>query len=202
MVDWIRSVIASVGYPGIALLMVVENVFPPIPSELIMPFAGFVTTDGTLSFAGVVIAGTAGSVLGALPLYYAGYAVGAERLKRWADRHGHWIMLSGEDLGRSQDWFRRHGPAAVFFCRLVPGIRSFISIPAGMSGMRMPLFLALSALGTGLWTGALAYLGVLLGQHYEQVSTYLGPVSYVAFGGVFLWYVVYVVRRRREQLRA
>lgn len=195
MVDWIKNVIQSVGYPGIGLLMVVENVFPPIPSELIMPFAGFVATDGTLSLAGVVIAGTVGSVLGALPLYYVGYRVGEQRLRRWVDRHGHWIMLSVEELERSQDWFHRHGAAAVFFCRLVPGIRSLISVPAGMSGMSMVLFLLLSALGTGIWSGVLACLGYVLGQNYDRVSTYLGPVTYVVLGGMLLWYVVHVVRR-------
>lgn len=194
MVDWIKGVIQSIGYPGIALLMVVENVFPPIPSEVIMPFAGFVTTDGSLSLLGVILAGTTGSVVGALPLYYVGYRVGEERIKRWADRHGHWLMLTGEDIERAQRWFHEHGAAAVFFCRLVPGIRSLISIPAGMSGMNVGLFLLLSALGSGIWAGILAYLGQLLGQNYDQVSTYLGPATYVVFGALVTWYVVYLVR--------
>lgn len=202
MIDWIRGVILAIGYPGIALLMVLENVFPPIPSELIMPFAGFVTTDGPLSLVGVTVAGTVGSVLGALPLYYIGYAVGEERLKRWADRHGHWILLTGADVERSRVWFQRHGAAAVFLGRLVPGIRSLISVPAGVSRMNLPLFLLLSAVGTGIWAGVLAYLGYVLGQNYDRVDSYLGPVTYVVLGALLAWYVVRVVRCWREKRAA
>jgi membrane protein DedA with SNARE-associated domain len=147
----------------------------------------------------VVIAGTAGSVLGALPLYYVGWKVGAERLKRWADRHGCWLMLSSEDIERAQEWFHRHGAAAVFLCRLVPGIRSLISVPAGIERMNLTVFLILSVLGTGIWAGLLAYLGRILGRNYEKVSTYLSPARYVVLGGLLVWYIVHVVRHRRAR---
>ena len=201
MLDWIKTTIESAGYPGIVLLMVAENVLPPIPSELIMPFAGYLAADGKLTYVGVVVAGAVGSVLGALPLYYLGRAVGADRLQRWADRHGHWLMLSGDDIQRAHKWFGRYGSAAVLLGRLVPGIRSLVSIPAGIEGMSLPLFLFLTALGTGIWAGFLAYMGWMLGEQFDTVGTYVGPVSYLVLGGLLAWYLIYVFRRRRERDR-
>jgi membrane protein DedA with SNARE-associated domain len=141
MPEWIKGTIESLGYFGIILLMIIENVFPPIPSEIIMPLAGFLSTQGEFSFLGVAIAGTIGSVLGALLLYYAGRKVGADRLKRWADSYGRWLMLSSEDIGRAQAWFHRRGAVAVFVCRLVPGLRSMISIPAGIERMNLSRYI-------------------------------------------------------------
>lgn len=165
MLEWIRSTMETLGYPGIVLLMFLENVFPPIPSELVMPLAGFTSSEGGLSLWGVVAAGTAGSVLGALPLYYLGRAFGEERLAAWADRHGKWLALSGQDVRNADAWFDRHGSKVVLFARLVPGVRSLISIPAGMSNMNMVTFLLYTTLGTGLWAGLLAYVGQLLGNN-------------------------------------
>jgi membrane protein DedA with SNARE-associated domain len=199
MLDWVKDTVESIGYPGIVLLMIIENVFPPIPSEIIMPFAGFMTAQGKLSFVGVVIAGTGGSVLGALPLYYIGRKVGAERLKRWADGHGRWLMLSSKDIERAGSWFHRHKAAAVFLCRLVPGMRSLISVPAGIERMNLTVFLSLSVLGTGIWAGLLAYLGRILGQNYEKVSTYLGPASYVVLGCLAVWYAVHAVKHWHDR---
>jgi membrane protein DedA with SNARE-associated domain len=199
MLEWITETMNSLGYVGIVLLMFLENVFPPIPSEIIMPLAGFTATQGRLSFVGVVIAGMLGSVLGALPLYYLGARVGEERLVGWADRHGRWLTVSGQDITRAVAWFNRHGGKAVFFARLVPGVRSLISIPAGIGRMKLPLFLLYSAMGTRLWAAFLAYLGHLLGENYEQVDAYLGPVSYVVLGALAVAFVVWVVQRRRTR---
>jgi membrane protein DedA with SNARE-associated domain len=188
----------SLGYLGIVGLMFLENVFPPIPSELIMPLAGFTATQGRLSFWGVVLAGVVGSVLGQLPLYYLGKTVGEERLKAWADKHGKWLTVSGKDIEKAKGWFDKHGGGAVFFCRLIPGVRSLISIPAGFDNMNLFLFLLYSALGTALWTGILAYLGRLLGNNYQLVDKYLGPATYVILGAIavaiFFW-----VRKRKKQ---
>jgi membrane protein DedA with SNARE-associated domain len=150
MADWIMSVISSAGYAGIALLMCLENVFPPIPSELIMPLAGYMSAQDKLSFAGIVIAGMAGSVSGALPLYYLGSKLGEERVKAFADHYGRWLTVSRQDLDRAKRWFDRHGGAAVFLCRLVPGVRSLISIPAGITRMSLAVFLTYTAVGTAL----------------------------------------------------
>lgn len=198
MGDWVTSTVESAGYWGIVLLMFVENVFPPIPSELIMPLAGFQAARGDLSLWGVIVAGTAGSVLGALPLYYLGRAVGEERLKRWACRHGHWVAVSAEDLDRVKQWFDRRGNAAVFLCRLVPGIRSLVSIPAGVHRMALVPFLLYTALGTAIWAGALAYVGSLLGQNYRRVEQWMGPVTYVVLGGIVIAFVVRAIRLKRK----
>lgn len=196
MLDWIKTVIQSIGYPGIAFLMIVENIFPPIPSEIIMPFAGFVTEQGELNFYGVVAAGTFGSVLGTLPFYYLGHKIGEDRLKRWADKHGKWLMLSSSDIERAQDWFDRHDAAAVFFCRLIPGIRTLISVPAGIKKMNLGYFLILSVSGTLIWVGLLTYLGSILGQNYDKVSEYLDPVSYAVFGFIILSYIIHIIRHK------
>ena len=199
MLEWIQNTMTSLGYPGVALLMFLENVFPPIPSELIMPLAGFTAGRGDLSFVGVVLAGALGSLLGQLPLYYLGRWVGEDKLVAWADRYGKWLTVSGNDIKKADDWFDKHGHKTVFFARLVPGLRSLISIPAGLSEMQLPTFLIYSALGTGLWALLLAALGGLLGENYEAVDTYLGPVAFVVLGGLAVWALVWVVRRRRAQ---
>lgn len=198
MTDWIKTVIGDLGYAAIVGLMFIENVFPPIPSELIMPFAGFMAAKGVYMFAGVVMAGVLGSVLGALPLYYLGDCMGEQRLKAWARRYGRWVAVSEGDVDKANSWFDKHGGKAVFFCRLVPGVRSLISIPAGSTGMNMTAFLTYTTLGTGLWTLLLASLGWLLGRQYERVSTYLGPVSYVVLGALAVAGITWVVKRRRE----
>jgi membrane protein DedA with SNARE-associated domain len=198
MKDWIVNLIDSTGYFGLALLMFLENIFPPIPSELIMPLGGFGASQGKLSLPLVILAGTIGSVLGQLPLYYLGHYLGKKRLMRLADKHGKWLTVSGNDIDKSMDWFSRHGGKAVLLCRLVPGVRSFISIPAGICGMSLPKFLLYSFIGMGVWAGILAYAGHLLGQNYERVEKYVGPVSYVVFGVLIVALIVWVVHRKRH----
>lgn len=199
MTEWIKGFMESLGYLGIGLLMFLENVFPPIPSELIMPMAGFTAAQGELSFAGAVAAGIAGSVLGQLPLYYLGRLAGEERLKRWADKYGKWLTVSHEEIDKAKGWFERHGGKAVLICRLIPGIRSLISIPAGMARMNLAIFLLYSTIGMGLWALALAYLGLALGQNYELVDRYLGPVTYVVLGVLLLGGAGWVWKRRHGQ---
>ena len=194
MAKWAMGVISSAGYMGIALLMFVENVFPPIPSEVIMPLAGYMATQGRLSFVGVVVAGAVGTVLGALPLYYLGQKIGEERLKEFADAHGRWLTLSRRDIERAKRWFNRHGAVTVFFCRLVPGVRSLISIPAGIGKMNLGLFLAYTAAGAAVWTALLAYLGYFLGRSFRKVGEYLDPASCVVVGAVVLIYAVRMIR--------
>ncbi len=198
MVDWIQNLMDSLGYPGIVLLMVLENVFPPIPSELILPSAGFAASRGNLSFLGVVLAGTLGSVVGTLPLYFIGRVFSEDRLVAWADRHGKWLALSGDDIRKADDWFDRHGPKAVLFGRLVPGIRSLLSLPAGMSGMPLPTFLLYSAIGSALWASVLTGAGSLLGDHYDKVGEYIGPASTVIVVGLVVAAAVWLVGRRRR----
>ena len=196
MVDWIQNLIERLGYLGLAFLMFIENVFPPIPSELIMPLAGFTASRGELSFLGVVLAGTLGATLGALPLYYLGRLIGEERLIAWADRYGKWIGLDGADIRKADTWFDNHGNWVVLFARLVPGVRSLISIPAGVSGMALLPFLLYTVVGAGLWCAALAYAGHLLGENYEAVERYIGPASWVVLGAVVLFFIWRVIQKR------
>lgn len=196
MIEWVKTIIQSIGYPGIALLMIIENIFPPIPSEIIMPFAGFVTEQGELNFFGVIAAGTTGSVLGTIPFYYIGRKIGKERLKQWADKHGRWLMLSSHDIERANNWFERHDAAAVFFCRLVPGIRTLISVPAGIERMNFGYFIFLSTIGTTLWVSLLTYLGRILGRNYDKVQTYLDPIGYAVFGFLIIFYIVHLIRHK------
>lgn len=198
MVEWVKQFMQSLGYLGIALLMFLENVFPPIPSELIMPLAGFTAAQGELSFLGAVAAGTAGSVLGQLPLYYLGRLAGEERLKRWADKYGKWFTVSHKEIDKAQGWFDEHGGKAVLICRLVPGIRSLISIPAGMARMNLVAFLLYSTLGMGVWALILAYAGRVLGQNYELVGRYLGPATYVVVGALLLGSAFWIAKRRSD----
>jgi membrane protein DedA with SNARE-associated domain len=193
MFDWITEVVQQTGYLGIFLLMVGENLFPPIPSELIMPLAGFIAAQGELSFTLVILAGTLGSVVGALPWYYAGKWVGNQRMKRWAARHGRWFTLAPEETYRAQAWFERHGGMAVMLCRLVPAIRTLISVPAGVAAMPLARFLAYTAVGTAAWTGLLAGAGFMLEDQYSAVAEYVNPVSNVIIGLIVCYYIYRVV---------
>lgn len=201
MAEWVQNLMDSMGYLGILLLMILENIFPPIPSELILPSAGFAASRGDLNVALVVAVGTLGSVLGTLPLYYIGRAFGEERLVKWADEHGKWLTLSGKDIRKVDDWFDRHGTKAVLFGRMVPGIRSLLSLPAGMSEMPMPTFLLYSAIGSGLWATLLTGAGYLLGENYDRVEQYIGPIGQVVLVVAVVAAVVWFVRRRQEQKR-
>jgi membrane protein DedA with SNARE-associated domain len=199
MDGWIQGTMQEMGYPGVVLFMFLENVFPPIPSEVVMPLAGYIASQGRLALWGVIAAGMVGSVLGAIPLFYLGRWMGTERLRRWSARHGHWLLLSPRDLDRAERWFDRHARTTVFLGRLVPGVRSLVSIPAGMSEMALGPFLLLTAAGTALWSALLATAGHFLGERYESVSRWIGPVTYVVLGGLLLWYLVYAWRRHREK---
>lgn len=140
MTRWIISIIESGGYIGIAFLLFIEDVFPPIPSEFILPLCGYLAAQGKFGLFGVVAAGTLGSILGAIPLYYLGYRLGEERLQKFAARYGKWLTVGPRDIERADRWFNKHGMWAIFFCRLIPGFRSIISIPAGVNRMNLLSF--------------------------------------------------------------
>ena len=159
-------------------MMFLENVFPPIPSELIMPAAGFAAAIGELSLISVIIAGTIGSVLGALPLYYLGSRLDETRLNRLTERYGKYLLITPKDIISAQAWFDRHGKTVVFFGRMIPAIRSLISIPAGMARMSLLPFLMLTAMGSMIWSALLAYAGFVLGANYEKVGIYIESVSH------------------------
>jgi membrane protein DedA with SNARE-associated domain len=197
--DWIVSLIDKAGYFGIALLMLLENVFPPIPSEVIMPLAGFSAAKGTLSFAGVVISGTVGSLAGAYFWFLIGRWIGPKRLKQFAGRHGRWLTLHPDEVERARAFFARYQIVALFLGRLIPAIRSLISVPAGVNCIPTSTFLLWSSLGTALWTLLLASAGYLLQSQYERVSEWLNPVSNVVVAGLAVWYLYRVIRFRAPE---
>jgi membrane protein DedA with SNARE-associated domain len=198
MIKWVIEVISSFGYAGIVFLLFLENVFPPIPSELIIPLAGFLVSTGQLSFFGVVAAGTFGSLLGALPFYFLGKTIREERLREWTEKYGRWLTISVEDIESAKEWFDKYGAWTVFFCRFVPGVRSVISIPAGIERMNLFTFLAASALGMALWTTILISAGYLLKSNFEKVEDFMEPVSYFIIGAILALYLYRVFKQRKS----
>ncbi|MBF2007332.1 MAG: DedA family protein [Chlorogloeopsis fritschii C42_A2020_084] len=203
MTDWIKTTIESLGYVGIALLMFLENLFPPIPSELIMPLAGYTANlpGAKLNIYGVFFAGLMGSVLGALIWYYPGKFLSERRLQALADKYGSWLGISNKDIIQAKHWFNKQGKKAVLIGRLVPGVRTLISIPAGISNMHLPSFLFYTTVGSGCWVGLLTYTGYVLGSQYELVDKYLAPVSKFVLGGLILAFAFWILKRKRKSRR-
>ncbi len=199
MLHWIFHLVNSLNYWGVATLMAVENVVLPIPSELIMPLAGFETARGRLSFVGVIIAGTVGSVLGGLPLYYAGYALGQDRLKKWVERYGKWVLLRGRDLERATARFSRNTFLAVTVGQLLPGVRGLISLPAGVARMNVALFLLANFIGTLVWCAVLVVAGRLLGAHFTRIHKFLGPTGWLILGLLVVALAFWLIRRRKKR---
>lgn len=196
LAEWIPKIMNQLGYGGIALLMFLENLFPPIPSELIMPFAGFTVAQGKMELIPAIFAGVLGTILGAFPWYYLGRIVREERLEYLADRYGKWMGLSSQDIRKANRWFSRHGGKAVFVCRLVPGVRTLISLPAGINAMPLLPFTIYSTIGTTLWVGLLAIAGYQLGDNYEIVEQYLDPVSKIVLVSLGIFLILWLVRKR------
>lgn len=202
MADFLSRTLESLDYGGVALLMVLENLFPPIPSEVVMPSAGAVARSGDASLAGMILAGTLGAIVGTLPWYGVGRWIGTERLTSWIDRHGHWLGVNADEIARVDAWFDRYGVWAVIVGRLVPGIRTLISVPAGLAEMPLGRYLLSTAIGTALWTTLLASLGYWLQGQNETLARILKFVGMGVIGLLTVMYVARIVRRRREKSRA
>jgi membrane protein DedA with SNARE-associated domain len=190
MLEALSHLIESGGYAGILLLTFIETIFPPIPSEVFMPMAGYVAAHGTLSLPGVIAAGTAGSLAGALAWYALGRAIGLDRARELAARHGRWITLHPRDIDRGASWFDRHGANTVLFGRMVPAIRSIISVPAGIAHMPLGRFMLFSGLGSLAWTTLLMTAGYQLGSDFRQIAIWAAPFSnlvIVALVAIWLW---------------
>jgi membrane protein DedA with SNARE-associated domain len=199
MVEWITNTMQSLGYLGVGLLMFLENLFPPIPSELIMPLAGFTVAKEEMAFIPVVLAGIFGTVLGAFPWYYLGRIFSEEKIEHFADKYGKFISVSSQDIQKANNWFTRHGTKAVFFGRLVPGVRTLISLPAGMNNMSLPAFVIYSTLGTTLWVLLLTTAGYALGDQYELVEKYIGPISKIALLSIIMLFIIWLVRKQMNR---
>ncbi|MEV0727418.1 DedA family protein [Polymorphospora sp. NPDC050346] len=199
LTGWVAGVIESMGEVGVGLLVALENLIPPIPSEIVLAMAGYLAGEGRVDVVLVTIAATAGSVLGALLLYWLGAAVGEDRLKRWLDRVP---LVDLEDLEKADRWFERHGRWAVLFGRMVPVVRSLVSIPAGADRMPLVQFTALTTLGSGIWNSIFIGLGFALGSRWHEVDRYYNYFDYGIIGlfvVLIAWWVVKKVRKRRAK---
>lgn len=193
MSGWITETITNSGYIGIFLLMLLESIFPPIPSELIIPFAGFSAAEGHLNLPGVIVAATVGSLVGAAPWYIVARLFGLERVRWLADRYGRWFTLNATEVDVASAWFVRWGKPVILFGRLFPIVRTLISIPAGLAKMPVTAFVAFSGFGMLIWNTVLVMSGYLLHQHYELVESWLDPVTYLVLAAVIALYLFRLV---------
>ena len=199
MQEWILSVLNNFGYFGIALLIAIENIFPPIPSEVILTFGGFMTTKSEMNVWLVVLSATVGSLIGAIALYYLGSLVTPQRLGALIDKWGGILRVKKQDFKRAEGWFIRKGNATIFFCRFIPIIRSLISIPAGMSRMPFGKFLIYTALGTSIWNLVLVNIGAFLGENWETILDYMKTYTYATiavFAILGIGFIVWFFRKR------
>lgn len=191
---WAADVMSSLAGPGVAVIVALENLFPPIPSEVVLPLAGFLAGQGRLNVVAVITWATVGSVFGALILYGLGAVIGRDRLRRVADRLP---LVAVSDIDRADQWFARHGGQAVFVGRMVPIVRSFISIPAGVDRMPLPKFIAYTTAGSGLWNTLFVLLGYTLGSQWQQVGRYSSYLNNAMIALIVLAAITVVVRRIR-----
>ncbi len=189
MDDWIIRLVDSAGYWGVGLLMFLETVFPPVPSEVIMTVAGVSAARGNMTFGGVVASGTVGAMLGNYLWFWLAIKFGSDRLHRFADRYGRWLTLSWQEIERGQLLFKKHGSIIVLVARMLPTLRSLISIPAGVFGMSHRRFLVFSTIGTAGWSAALAGAGYALGSQFDEIEKILGPLSTIIVGLIVVGYV-------------
>ena len=202
MSGWATDVMNALGYRGLAFLVALENVFPPIPSEIILPLAGFNSSAGSMNIFLAILFATIGSLVGALILYYVGYVFGEERVRYVVNRWGKWLGFKESDIDKADEWFDRHGGLAVMLCRVVPIVRSLISIPAGLRKMPVLSFTLYTTLGSLVWNTILIWAGYLLGDNWKHVEEYVGILQYVVIAIVLvvgIWWVwARMIKPRRE----
>lgn len=189
MEQWILEIMENFGYLGVFLLITLENVFPPIPSEVILTFGGFMTSSTSMTITGVVMVSTAGSVAGAIILYGVGRFLDVERLEKIVDRYGKILRVTKEDLHKAEAFFQKHGVATIFFCRFIPLIRSLISIPAGMAKMNLGVFILFTTLGTFIWNLVLVNVGAAVGDNWESIVEYMDVYSNIVYALLVLLFV-------------
>ncbi|MFD1135115.1 DedA family protein [Paenibacillus urinalis] len=204
MQNWITDFMEQFGYIGIALIIALENVFPPIPSEIVLPFGGFMTTYSDLTVPGVIIAATIGSVAGAIILYGIGLLLDVERLEKIIDRWGHILRVKKEDIRKADAWFDKYGYWTVLFCRMIPLIRSLISIPAGMSNMKFGLFLLFTTIGTVIWNTILVMVGAALGENWHSITEFMDVYSNIAYAVIAvagIAFLIWFFRRNKKRAK-
>jgi membrane protein DedA with SNARE-associated domain len=194
LTGWVADVITNLGETGVGLLVALESIVPPVPSELVLAMSGYLASQGRVSLVGVVVAATLGAVVGALALYWLGHALGVERLRRWLDRLP---LVDARDLDRAERWFQRFGNHAVFFGRMVPVVRSLVSIPAGAERMPLPRFVGLTAAGSGAWNALFVGLGYTLGEQWQDIEQYARWFDLGILITFAVLIAVWIVKRRR-----
>ncbi|WIV21006.1 DedA family protein [Paenibacillus polygoni] len=202
MENWITSFMEQFGYIGIALIIALENVFPPIPSEIVLPFGGFMTTYTSLTVFWVIVAATVGSVVGAVILYGVGLLLDVERLEKIVDRWGHILRVKKEDIHKADAWFDKYGYWTVLFCRMIPLVRSLISIPAGMSNMKFGLFLVYTTIGTLIWNTILVLVGATLGSNWHEITDFIGVYSNFAYAIIAIAGIAFLIWFFRRNKKA
>lgn len=195
---WIPDLIDQTGYFGVFLLMLAETVFPPIPSEVIMPIAGLRAANGSMTLTGVIVSGTAGAMVGNLFWYLLARVIGMDRFHPFIDRHGRWLTMDWGDVEKAQRLFGRYGAAVVGIGRVLPTVRSVVSIPAGLLHMRLTRFLVWSTVGTAIWSSALAIAGWALGRRFGAIDAIVGPLSSIVMAGIVLAYLYRQLTWRRR----
>ncbi|MCA9392144.1 DedA family protein [candidate division WWE3 bacterium] len=193
------SLIQSVGYPGIFLVSFLENVFTPIPSEAIIPFAGILVSQGQFNLVLVVLAATIGSIVGAYVFYGLGYWMGSERFRAFIIKWGKYIFVSESDVDRAEEWFEKYEDWAVLICRVIPLVRSFISIPAGYVKMPLLKFTVLTGIGTAVWSTFLVYLGIIYGDNYETITPLFRKGDIVVAGILAVVVVVFLYKKLKSR---
>ncbi|HEX8430238.1 MAG TPA: DedA family protein [Longimicrobium sp.] len=202
MDSWIAEIVRKMGPLGVGLLMFAENVFPPLPSELIMPLAGYLAARGEMAFWPAVVAGSIGSLAGAGVWYAIGRRLTPARLRGMVEAHGTWLAMTPADVDHATAWFERRGRWSVLVGRMLPVVRTLVSVPAGFARMPPGRFFLLSAIGTTAWTAGLAAAGHLLGARFAEVDRYVGPLSWVVIAVAVVSYARRVYRIRKGELGA
>lgn len=200
MENWIIEIMNSYGYVGIVLLIALENIFPPIPSEVILTFSGFLTTTSDVTIMGVIIFSTIGSIIGAIILFGIGRLLDVEKLEKIVSRWGHILRLTQKDVQKADAWFRKIGIWAVLIGRLVPIVRSLISIPAGMARMNFGIFLFFTTIGSLIWNSVLVNIGATLGSSWNTILEYVDIYSNVVFillAILFLMFMIWFIKTRK-----
>jgi membrane protein DedA with SNARE-associated domain len=198
---WATDVIEKLGYWGLALMVALENVFPPIPSEVVLPMAGFLTGDGRMNYGLALLAATIGSVVGALILYEIGHLIGETRLRALVHKYGKWLGVKDSDIDKADQWFDRYGGVAVMLCRVVPIVRSLISIPAGLRRMPLGTFILYTTIGSAVWNAVLIGAGWILGDNWDEVEQYVGYLQYLVILVVLLFAAWWVWNRMIKRER-
>ena len=197
---WVENIISTLGYPGLYLVMFLENVFPPIPSEVVLPLAGSLTLSGRFSIALITIVGMLGSLTGAFLFYWIGKLLGEQRIRTFIEKFGRYALLSSKDLDKSLEWFGKYDDWVIFFSRMVPIIRSLISIPAGIASMNLGTFSIFTVMGTALWSFLLALGGRLLGEQWPLIADFINTyqnIVLVVGALLVLYFVVSRLLKRR-----